>query len=144
MLKKFLVLVLVTIIRSALLAQTATPMSQKTQYTCVMHPEVIQDHPGECPKCGMELVPVKKGEKRPTPNSQRSTPNAEMGHAMHHHDHHEHEGHAMHEMKMRSSVDLTDPMSREGSGTSWLPDSSPIYGRMFMFGDNMLMLHGAA
>jgi hypothetical protein len=34
-------------------------------------------------------------------------------------------------------------MSRESSGTSWLPDSTPIYGRMFMFGENMLMLHGA-
>src|SRR6266513_2478948 len=34
-------------------------------------------------------------------------------------------------------------MSREGSGTSWLPDSSPMYGKMFMFGRDMLMLHGA-
>jgi len=24
-------------------------------YTCPMHPEVIQDHPGSCPKCGMAL-----------------------------------------------------------------------------------------
>jgi hypothetical protein len=46
-------------------------------------------------------------------------------------------------MEMHSSIDIADPMSREGSGTSWLPDSSPMYGRMFMFGDNMLMLHGA-
>ena len=49
----------------------------------------------------------------------------------------------MHEMKMQSSVNLADPMTREGSGTSWLPDSSPMYGRMFMLGDDMLMLHGA-
>jgi len=28
-------------------------------YTCPMHPEVVQDHPGNCPKCGMTLV-VKK------------------------------------------------------------------------------------
>ena len=27
-------------------------------YTCGMHPEVVQDHPGECPKCGMRLRPV--------------------------------------------------------------------------------------
>jgi len=27
-------------------------------YTCPMHPEVIQDHPGSCPKCGMALEPV--------------------------------------------------------------------------------------
>lgn len=24
-------------------------------YTCSMHPEVRQDHPGPCPKCGMTL-----------------------------------------------------------------------------------------
>ena len=24
-------------------------------YTCPMHPEVLQDHPGSCPKCGMAL-----------------------------------------------------------------------------------------
>ena len=46
-------------------------------------------------------------------------------------------------MEMHSTIDLADPMSREGSGTSWIPDSSPMYGRMFMFGENMLMLHGA-
>ena len=44
---------------------------------------------------------------------------------------------------MQSTIDLADPMSREGSGTSWMPDSSPMYGRMFMFGDDMLMFHGA-
>jgi Cu(I)/Ag(I) efflux system membrane fusion protein len=26
------------------------------QYTCSMHPEVVQDMPGKCPKCGMELI----------------------------------------------------------------------------------------
>ncbi len=29
------------------------------QYTCVMHPEIVQDKPGKCPVCGMKLV-VKK------------------------------------------------------------------------------------
>lgn len=28
----------------------------KTIYTCPMHPEIEQDHPGDCPKCGMTLV----------------------------------------------------------------------------------------
>lgn len=27
-------------------------------YTCPMHPEVRQDHPGNCPKCGMTLEPM--------------------------------------------------------------------------------------
>src|SRR5882724_7211984 len=26
-------------------------------YTCPMHPEIEQDHPGPCPKCGMTLAP---------------------------------------------------------------------------------------
>ena len=26
------------------------------QYTCPMHPEVVQAGPGDCPKCGMKLV----------------------------------------------------------------------------------------
>ena len=33
--------------------------SPKVQYTCSMHPEVIQDTPGRCPKCGMKLIEKK-------------------------------------------------------------------------------------
>ena len=29
----------------------------KATYTCPMHPEIEQDHPGDCPKCGMALEP---------------------------------------------------------------------------------------
>ena len=29
----------------------------KTIYTCPMHPDVAQGHPGNCPECGMHLVP---------------------------------------------------------------------------------------
>ncbi len=48
-------------------------------------------------------------------------------------------------MSMQSSVSLTDPMSREGSGTAWLPDASPMYGKMLSYPNgNSLMLHGAA
>ena len=34
------------------------PWTGGTIYTCPMHPEVRQDHPGTCPKCGMSLEPV--------------------------------------------------------------------------------------
>ena len=38
----------------------AVPMEAPagTIYTCPMHPEVQQDHPGNCPKCGMSLEAV--------------------------------------------------------------------------------------
>ena len=43
----------------------ADPTSEKDEekpqgaalYTCPMHPEIAQDHPGDCPKCGMALEP---------------------------------------------------------------------------------------
>ena len=31
---------------------------QAGQYTCPMHPEIVQDNPGSCPICGMDLVPM--------------------------------------------------------------------------------------
>ncbi|WP_373072760.1 copper-translocating P-type ATPase [Sulfurimonas sp.] len=33
-------------------------LNTKIQYTCPMHPEIIQDSPGSCPKCGMALEPM--------------------------------------------------------------------------------------
>jgi Cu(I)/Ag(I) efflux system membrane fusion protein len=33
--------------------------SSAVQYTCPMHPEVVRDAPGNCPKCGMALVEKK-------------------------------------------------------------------------------------
>jgi len=30
--------------------------SLKTVYTCPMHPEIVQDKAGKCPKCGMNLT----------------------------------------------------------------------------------------
>jgi Cu+-exporting ATPase len=33
------------------------PVEDGTIYTCPMHPEIRQDHPGSCPKCGMALEP---------------------------------------------------------------------------------------
>ncbi|MAU23728.1 MAG: copper-translocating P-type ATPase [Martelella sp.] len=31
---------------------------QGTQWTCPMHPEIVRDEPGACPKCGMALEPM--------------------------------------------------------------------------------------
>ena len=61
MLKTFLTFILVATIGSALLAQTPTPTPESAIYLRNA-PEVVRDHPGKCPKCGMELVPgLKKG-----------------------------------------------------------------------------------
>jgi hypothetical protein len=143
---------------------TAGEHEKIRQYTCPMHPELIADHPGNCPKCGMTLVPIEE-KKPPTLNSNKSRVGAQdptsnathMAHQSHaseesHQHPPEHQlrvasdhGNGMSSMhtEMHSSIDLADPMNREASGTSWLPDSSPMYGKMFMFGDDMLMLHGA-
>jgi len=40
-----------------LVEEQNTSSSSKQQWTCPMHPEVVEDGPGSCPKCGMELVP---------------------------------------------------------------------------------------
>ena len=40
------------------LAPPASTMPPGTIYTCPMHPEIRQDHPGACPKCGMALEPL--------------------------------------------------------------------------------------
>ena len=38
---------------------TPAPTPPKdAQWTCPMHPEIVQDHPGDCPKCGMALEPM--------------------------------------------------------------------------------------
>ena len=44
-------------------AAITTGMAQGFQkYTCPMHPQIIQDVPGKCPLCGMDLVPMVKQE----------------------------------------------------------------------------------
>lgn len=78
----------------------ANPQQQK--FTCPMHPEIIKDDPGSCPKCGMHLIPViaDAGEidspqhqhdsvmtqQKKTDHSHHSMGNAPMGQAGH--DHH--------------------------------------------------------
>ncbi|MBI1396836.1 MAG: heavy metal translocating P-type ATPase [Betaproteobacteria bacterium] len=38
--------------------QTTAPAPRGTKYTCPMHPEIVRDAPGDCPKCGMALEPM--------------------------------------------------------------------------------------
>lgn len=36
--------------------RVSSSTEKKQLWTCSMHPEIIRDHPGNCPICGMELV----------------------------------------------------------------------------------------
>jgi len=38
--------------------QPAKPAPAGAKYTCPMHPEIVRDAPGDCPICGMALVPI--------------------------------------------------------------------------------------
>ncbi len=63
-LKKLLIGVLILIVVLAagyfgytyLIKDKGSISSQSEVYTCPMHPQIISDHPGQCPICGMDLV----------------------------------------------------------------------------------------
>jgi len=47
------------------------PKEPKTRYwRCPMHPEIVREAPGKCPKCGMDLVPVRE-EEAPAPAAKK-------------------------------------------------------------------------
>ena len=65
--KKIMILTTALTISSvAIFAQTGKKMSDTAThkvYTCTMHPDVVSDKPGKCPKCGMTLVEKKTNKK---------------------------------------------------------------------------------
>ena len=44
---------------NALAPQSKTAKQSAITYTCNMHPDVSQDKPGKCPKCGAKMVEKK-------------------------------------------------------------------------------------
>src|SRR5215831_106823 len=116
--KKLFVILIIAVVTSAAYAQHQHAET-KQLYTCKMHPEIVRAEPGQCPKCGMTLVPVKEKKKS---SAAHAAPETHAEHATHNADgmampeHH----HAGHEMEMHSSINVADPMNREGSGTSWI------------------------
>jgi len=64
---------------------------EATRYHCPMHPTYISDQPGDCPICGMRLVPIEKtgdsaqgtGDSSPPPAGQGGGPRAHRGVRLH-------------------------------------------------------------
>jgi Cu(I)/Ag(I) efflux system membrane fusion protein len=84
--KKITILILILIVLTAavyggyrlFLRSGEDKVPQSEIYTCPMHPQIVSDHPGQCPICGMDLVlkkvsnetaNVTKEETQPTPVS---------------------------------------------------------------------------
>ena len=58
--------------------------SQPQKYTCPMHPEIISDKPGKCPKCGMDLIEIEnhsqhRSDPEPKPDNSVLKRNSENG-----------------------------------------------------------------
>ena len=72
--KKTMIVLMILFAGATTFAQTKQDTTKQKhgtvaqKYTCTMHPEVITDKPGKCPKCGMTLVAVKKK----TPKSKKA------------------------------------------------------------------------
>ena len=52
-------------------ANTQADTQKKQIWTCSMHPQIHQDGPGQCPICGMDLIPLKQDDhnNQPDPNA---------------------------------------------------------------------------
>jgi RND family efflux transporter, MFP subunit len=48
-------------------AITQKSESAKQIWTCAMHPQIRMDHPGKCPICGMDLIPLKENNETQSP-----------------------------------------------------------------------------
>ena len=110
-------------------------------YTCPMHPEVVSDAPGKCPKCGMFLVKAEEGESHGHGHGHGSEAHGAHGHGDHgghgkqqdHSGHDGHDGHAGHgghseaaidgiEPHFMSMVEMTEgqPRSSDGLQMDWI------------------------
>ena len=50
--------------------------SESQMWTCSMHPQIMQPEPGDCPICGMDLIPAESGGEGLALNEIRMTNNA--------------------------------------------------------------------
>jgi len=84
------------------------------------------------------------GQKaKPAPNQHQDTTQNHADHTNHVADTQGHTVHGGHDMSnMSHAYSLNLPMTRNGSGTGWLPDESPMFGYMMHSRKWMYMIHG--
>ncbi len=51
-------------------------VESETTWTCSMHPQIRQEEPGDCPLCGMDLIPLEKDEGEADPMAIRMSATA--------------------------------------------------------------------
>jgi hypothetical protein len=72
---------------------SVTDSTDAKEYTCPMHPEVISDKPGECPKCGMTLELKEEDPKKDDDKNDEKKDEKEHDHKSGgKHDGHDHSG----------------------------------------------------
>jgi len=88
-------------------------LQTRTEYVCPMHPEVVEDEPGSCPKCGMDLVAREAGGDADA---------GEHDHSGHGHGDHDHGDHDHGSSGFMSMVEVTKdlPRSADGLAMDWL------------------------
>ena len=95
----------------------ASVLHVKIEYVCPMHPEVVEDEPGSCPKCGMDLVAREAGESAPDHDHEHHHDEHQHDHEHQHHGHeHEHEHEHCHDHEDQSHHDHKHRSEHEHSG----------------------------
>jgi len=102
----------------------ARALQVRTEYTCPMHPEVVMDEPGDCPKCGMTLVPRETSGSphagHAMPEKEHGTPDT-PGHALAEGHDHAAETAAQYTCPMHPEVVMDEPGSCPKCGMTLVP-----------------------
>lgn len=100
-------------------------------------------------------MPAKKDTTKPAMPMGAKKDSVPMDHSGHDHGaaappqaagapQHNMQEHAQHNSSMSHAFSRNLPMTRNGSGTAWMPDNTPMYGYMYHTNKWMYMLHGNA